>query len=159
MSHFNLQSCPPCHALFVTSRSFDNKTPPCELSTQCSSTSIQENLSSSSEDEDDIYEKYQNSFSHILHQTKSLQTIRQEDKLHSMLLLEPNTSIITVRPFNRNTINYSMFTNHICVRLIANQIDSSIQCDTKPLGCRKRSSNNEQQNPTPNKKLQGTSIL
>jgi hypothetical protein len=143
------------------------------LPVQYPSTSIRENLSSSSDDEDDIYEKYQTSFSHILHQTRSLQTIRQEDKLHSMLVLEPNTSIITVRPltyhpFNPNTLSYSMFTNHICVRLIANQTDSSIQCDTKPIGCKKRSSNNiikstsmnnEQQNLTPNKKLQTTSIL
>ena len=89
--------------------------------------------SSSSDDEDDIYEKYQTSFSHILHPTKSL---------HSTLIFEPNTSIITVRPlpshsFHRNTIDYSIFTNHISVRLIAYQTDRIIPGDLQPIGCRK----------------------
>ncbi len=134
--------------------------------TQYSSTSIQQNLSQSSDDEDDIYEKYQTSFSHILHQTKSLDTIRKEDKLQSMLVLEPNTSIITVRPLTSypldpNNINYPIITSHICVRLIADRTDSSIQCDTKPIGCEKPLLNNikQQENSNRNKSLETTSIL
>lgn len=99
--HFNLQSCLP-----LTS-SFDN-----DIS---SPFIIQQNLSESSDDEDDIYEKYQTSFSHILHQTKS---IHNEDKLRSMLVFEPNTTNITVR-------------------LIANQTDLSFPYDIKPIGCKK----------------------
>lgn len=98
--------------------------------------------SSSSDDEDDIYEKYQTSFSHILHPTKSLHANRAEKRLHSTLILEPNTSIITVRPlpshsFHRNTIDYSIFTNHVSVRLIAYQTDRIIPGDLQPIGCRK----------------------
>jgi hypothetical protein len=64
-----------------------------------------------------------------------------------MLVLEPNTSIITIRqltyhPLNPNNMNYSITTSHIRVRLIANQIDLSIQCDIKPIGCKKPLFNN-----------------
>ena len=104
------------------------------------------NCSSSSDDEDDIYEKYQTSFSHILHQGKSLNAIRQEDELHSILTLEPNTSIITVRSLashsdNRNTLDYSIFTSHISVRLIAYRTDRAVHADAKPIGCRKKLKN------------------
>jgi hypothetical protein len=30
-----------------------------------------------------------------------------------------------------------MITSHVCVRLIADRKDLSIQCDTKPIGCKK----------------------
>jgi len=105
-----------------------------------------------------------------------------------MLVLEPNTSIITVRqltyhPLNLHNINY---TSHICVRLIANRTDLTVECDTKPIGCKKllfnhitksTSINNEQQEnsnlknslltltdqfdhqQSSNKNLQATSIL
>lgn len=75
----------------------------------------------SSSSSDDIYEKYQTSFSHILHPAKS----------H---LLEPDTSIITVGPFS----SHSIFTNHVSVRLIAYQTDRIIPHDLQPIGSRKQ---------------------
>jgi hypothetical protein len=174
------QTCPSCLPLSSIFYSFDNETLSSESNepslskslTHYSLISIQQNLSQLSDDEDDIYEKYQTSFSHILH------TICKEDKLQSMLVLEPNTSIITVRQliYHPLNINNSMITSHICVRLIAHQTDLSIQCDTKPIGCKKSLSNNtikfisinnkQQENInlknsslSSNKKLQATSIL
>ena len=100
-----LLSCSPLPCICNSFSSESNKSLLPTSSHRYSSTSIHENSSQSS---DDIYEKYQTSFSHILHQTKSLHTLRKEDKLESMLVLEPNTSIITVhqltypffQPFN-----------------------------------------------------------
>jgi len=123
-----------------------------ESLTHYSSTSSQQNLLQSSADEDDIYEKYQ---------TKCLHTICKEDKLQSMLVLEPNTSIITVRQLTYHplNINNSMITSHICVRLIAHQTDLSIQCDTKPIGCKKLLSNNTIKSISINNKQQRNTNL
>ena len=92
-------------------------------------------------DENNTYETYQASFSHILHQTKSLDVICKENKLQSILVLKPNTSIVTVRqlPYRHlcyNDIHRSMMTSYISVRLIAYQTDLSIQCDLKPMKCK-----------------------
>jgi hypothetical protein len=152
-----LLSCPPPPCICNSFSSESNKLL-LPTSHRYSSTSIHENSSVSS---DDIYEKYQTSFSHILHQTKSLHTLRIEDKLESMLVLEPNTSIITVHQLTYPWSSHSMITTHICVRLIANRIDSSIQCDTKPIGCKKSLLNNKKQSSSisSNKKFERSSIL
>jgi hypothetical protein len=85
-----------------------------------------------------------------------------------MLVLETNTSIITVCQLSY-PFSHSMITSHICVRLIANQRDLSIQCDTKPIGCKKPLLNNtikstsiDNEQPSSKsftKKFEGSSIL
>ncbi|CAF4088737.1 unnamed protein product, partial [Rotaria magnacalcarata] len=109
------------------------------LSNENLSVPIEEKLSQVFDDANDIYEKYQTSFSHILHHTKSLHTIREEDKLHSMLALEPHTSIITVCQLTRScmnshdTIHHAILTSYICVRLIAERTDLAIESDKKSM--------------------------
>ncbi|CAF4414218.1 unnamed protein product [Rotaria sp. Silwood2] len=155
--HFNCRnsiafypSCSPCQSSFSLCNSSNNET----LSSTSSNQSLisksstenfsilnQQNCSQVFDNKNDIYEKYQTSFSHILHQTKSLHTIRKEDKLQSMLILEPNTSIITVRQltyhqFNPNNNNHTITTSYVCVRLIAHRTNLTIQCNTKPMKCK-----------------------
>ncbi|CAF3359883.1 unnamed protein product [Rotaria sp. Silwood1] len=143
-------SCSSCQSSFSLCDSSNDETLSDTLSNQSLiSKSSNENLSILNQQncsqlfdhKNDIYEKYQTSFSHILHQTKSLHTIRKEDQLLSMLILEPNTSIITVRQltyqqFNSNNTNYTITTSYVCVRLIAHRTNLAIQCDTKPMKCK-----------------------
>ncbi|CAF4255104.1 unnamed protein product [Rotaria magnacalcarata] len=113
------------------------------LSNENLSVPIEEKLSQVFDDANDIYEKYQTSFSHILHHTKSLHTIREEDKLYSMLALEPHTSIITVCQLTRScmnshdTIHHAILTSYICVRLIAERTDLAIESDKKSMKCKR----------------------
>ncbi|CAF1071321.1 unnamed protein product [Rotaria sordida] len=148
--YLNLQSCPSCQLTLslcdssnddILSSTSSNQSLISKSSDENSSILNQQNHSELFDNTNDIYKKYQTSFSHVLHQTKSLHTIRKEDKLQSMLILEPNTSIITVRQLtyhhqlNSNNINHTITTNYICVRLIAHQTNLTIQCDTKPMKC------------------------